>query len=370
LTARPIPGAVDAAGGAPHDSEDRRDAGTTGVRLSTEPEFINQPCLNCGDATPGRYCRACGQRKGAVRVSMRRLLADVLEDQLSINSALPRTLKALFLHPGRLTREYSNGRIAAYIAPFRLYLVASLLFFLTLSVASRTGLAEVQGSIRSTADAAATAADTVAAVIGQAAADSTASGQAVPDSTQEDTAEAAERPGGAASFGIFLSEEDMQGDSINWSEVINTGIPVLDEMIESRARSMGRMEPREAVRQLVAGFFEYAPAAMFVLLPVFALMLKLLYIRSGRFYVEHFVFALHYHAFAFLLFTAIILLPDAVRPGFLLIWLFLYLPIALKQVYQQRLLTTIVKWWTVSGVYSFMIAIGMFATAIVAFLLG
>ncbi|HUF67295.1 MAG TPA: DUF3667 domain-containing protein [Longimicrobiales bacterium] len=159
--------------------------------MSGTGDFIHEPCLNCGDTTPGRYCRACGQRKGEVRVSMGRLTAEVLEDQLSINSALPRTLAALLLHPGRLTAEYSRGRIASFIAPFRLYLVASLLFFLVASVASRLGLsaeitinggtpAETSGDTAAAADtaggggivaAAARAADSVAVGGGQAGRD-------------------------------------------------------------------------------------------------------------------------------------------------------------------------------------------------------
>lgn len=339
--------------------------------MSVQDEFIDEPCLNCGDTTPGRYCRACGQRKGEVRVSMRRLLADVLEDQLSINSTLPRTLAALFLHPGRLTREYARGRIASYIAPFRLYLVASVLFFLTLSVSSRTGMPEVDATIgRTPAASAADSTITADAADADTTAAAGAREPAAPPPTGQERAGEGRQSNDNLRFGIYFSEEDMQGDSINWSNVINTGIPVLDEMIEARARSMGRMEPEAAIRQLASSFLKHAPTAMFVLLPVFALLLKLFYVRTGRYYVEHFVFALHYHAFAFLLFTAIILLPNILRPALLLIWLVLYLPIALKRVYEQGYFLTFLKWAIISIAYSFMIGIGMFTTAIIAFLLG
>ena len=92
----------------------------------------DRPCLNCGDETPGNFCRTCGQRKVEVRVSLRRMLLEALDDQFSLNSALPRTLQALFFKPGHLTREYMEGRIARYIPPFRLYLISSVIFFLIL----------------------------------------------------------------------------------------------------------------------------------------------------------------------------------------------------------------------------------------------
>src|SRR3712207_4818772 len=104
-----------------------------------ERKTPDRPCLNCGDPTVGSFCPVCGQRKVEVHVSLHRLAMDVLDDQLSINSALPRTLAALFFRPGHLTREYMAGRIARYIPPFRLYLVSSVVFFLVLSLFSGIG---------------------------------------------------------------------------------------------------------------------------------------------------------------------------------------------------------------------------------------
>src|SRR5687768_3014809 len=50
----------------------------------------DRPCLNCGDPTVGPYCPRCGQRKVDVRVSLRRMAREALDDQLSLNSTLPR----------------------------------------------------------------------------------------------------------------------------------------------------------------------------------------------------------------------------------------------------------------------------------------
>lgn len=77
--------------------------------------------------------------------------------------------------------------------------------------------------------------------------------------------------------------------------------------------------------------------ALFLLLPVFALLLKLLYLRRGILYLSHLVFALHLHAFAFAALTAIILiaasgLPQAISTAIWL-WIFVYLFLALRRVY-------------------------------------
>src|SRR3954465_1812058 len=104
------------------------------VFRASERRTPERPCLNCGDPTPGNFCRNCGQRKVEVQVSLVRMLMEALDDQFSINSALPRTVGALLARPGRLTREYMSGRIVRYIPPFRLYLVTSVVFFLMLSL--------------------------------------------------------------------------------------------------------------------------------------------------------------------------------------------------------------------------------------------
>jgi hypothetical protein len=90
-------------------------------------------CPGCGSPATGPYCANCGQRQGERVLSVRALLRDVLEDQFSVNSALPRTLRALFFRPGLLTADYLRLRISPYVPPFRLYLVVSLLFFIVLA---------------------------------------------------------------------------------------------------------------------------------------------------------------------------------------------------------------------------------------------
>ena len=76
---------------------------------------------------------------------------------------------------------------------------------------------------------------------------------------------------------------------------------------------------------------EYAPHMVFVLLPVFALLLKLLYIRRRRYYAEHFVFALHVHAFMFVMMTLIVVLPWDILNLPILLWIAVYIWLAMKR---------------------------------------
>jgi len=113
---------------------------------------------------------------------------------------------------------------------------------------------------------------------------------------------------------------------------------------------------------------------MFLLLPVYALILKLLYNRRDWYYTEHLVFGLHTHAFVFITFTIARLLSvlsgEAVWAQALAALLILYAPfytlIAQKHVYRQRWLKTIVKSFLLGNIYGFVLFLGALVTLLLA----
>ncbi|WP_420576581.1 DUF3667 domain-containing protein [Ekhidna sp.] len=112
-------------------------------------------------------------------------------------------------------------------------------------------------------------------------------------------------------------------------------------------------EKSEEAEFLDSFFSVWFPRLFFLLLPLFALFLYILFRKPGRFYLTHFIFSVHYHAFAFVLLTVMVILIDFIFPTsvFLSQWSFfitlllleMYLLIALRKVYQQRWLTTLFK---------------------------
>jgi hypothetical protein len=299
-------------------------------------------CPNCGDATPGNYCPTCGQRRIERRVTLRRMLGEAVEDQLSLNAALPRTLKALLFHPGLLSREYVAGRIQRYIPPFRLYLVSSLLFFLVLSFATHIDEDDFIRLDVEDGDTPALPADSVAAADTLAAvADTAAVAAAALDSVQN----------------TWLDQLQFRSRSA-----------LLDSTINRRIREFREMDPRTVLRDVLSETVRRAPTAMFLLLPVFALLLKLLYVRRKRYYVEHFVFGLHTHAFSFLLLTVTLLMPD-VFDAALLLWTVVYFYVAMKRFYGQGWLKTLAKYAILSAVYGIVFSLAMLGTLLAAVLL-
>src|SRR5689334_7014125 len=87
-------------------------------------------CANCHADLSGEYCASCGQRHEPHIHTVAHFAGEAFESISHADSRLWRTLWYLFSRPGFLTREFFAGRRVAYLPPFRLYLVLSVLFFL------------------------------------------------------------------------------------------------------------------------------------------------------------------------------------------------------------------------------------------------
>jgi hypothetical protein len=102
-------------------------------------------CRNCGAALSGCFCANCGQAADIHVPSTSELIHEALEGITHSDSRLWRTLWLLWFKPGKLTQEFVAGRRAAYLPPFRLYLVLSIIFFLVASFSHpRTNVAELK----------------------------------------------------------------------------------------------------------------------------------------------------------------------------------------------------------------------------------
>ncbi len=92
-------------------------------------------CLNCGACLRGEYCHACGQRAHVHR-TISAFFHDLLHGVFHFEGKIWRTLPMLALHPGRLTRDYVDGKRASFVSPVALFLFSIFLMF---AVVSATG---------------------------------------------------------------------------------------------------------------------------------------------------------------------------------------------------------------------------------------
>ncbi|HEX8451895.1 MAG TPA: DUF3667 domain-containing protein [Longimicrobium sp.] len=299
-----------------------------------------RPCLNCGDPTVSAFCPTCGQRKVEVRVSLRRMLLELLEDQLAVNATLPRTVGALLFRPGHLTTEYVKGRIVRYVPPFRLYLVSSVLFFVLLPLAADANIIADQvardNAVQARREAAPAPANT--------------GGLPAPPPPPE-------RP--REGMDISIAYKDTAAVPA-WLKPLNRRLTRTGERLKS-------MPPGEAMRTLIAAMEENAPKGVFLMMPLFAFFLKVLYFRQKRFFVEHFVFALHVHSLAFVLSTVGMLFQFPLLLLTLGLWQLGYVFMAMKRVYGQGIVRTFTKFLALGFAYVvFGVGLGAAATMLLA----
>lgn len=95
----------------------------------TETETERTHCANCGTVMTGEFCPACGQSRKSIERSFLALAGEALGDILQWDGRFMTTYRKLFSRPGRVARDYADGKRQSYTPPVRLYLVISLIFF-------------------------------------------------------------------------------------------------------------------------------------------------------------------------------------------------------------------------------------------------
>jgi hypothetical protein len=138
----------------------------------------------------------------------------------------------------------------------------------------------------------------------------------------------------------------------------------VDDYLLKRVDRLQKMGP-EGPKVLAANMAGALPKALILLLPVFALLLKLFWRR--RYYAEHLVFALHYHAFALVLLTPAAFLPGAAGnsvTGIALLLCLVYLFLALRRVYGEGRIRTLLKFAGLVASYSILLSLGIAAAGV------
>ena len=285
---------------------------TTAANVVTTPTSLHHAagdCPNCRAVVSGNFCHECGQETVLHPPSTREFLHEFIGHYVALEGKLWKSLLFLLFRPGQLTLEYINGRRVRYIQPLRLYLTFSLIFF---AVVKYTGH------------------DEAPAQTGQGRAPAAASASAH----------------GQADKKRALVREDEPGEIAAGTAELRQGIGNVNAHWGAQADRFSNMSPDERDKVLRTAFNSYVPYAIFFMMPLFALYLKVLYLGSGRRYGEHLLFALHVNGFAFLALALLLLVPGflGIVSWGLGLWLVFYTPVAMRRVYGGARLVTGVRW--------------------------
>lgn len=287
-------------------------------------------CENCGTVLAGPYCSACGQRHHDHPVhSFRHFIREATEDATHADSRLWQTLIALLFRPGFLTREFLDGHRVRFLPPVRLYLVVSVIYFLLVGLYSQLSPPMVN---------------------------------VFPSNGQSYHLQYGRTPRHGGLGPVAQTPAQARRDCENSGT-----------FIAGRGGWLARFGPmitvsclaavgKSGAERLTRSFEHNLERAMFLLLPLLALVMKPLYLRPPRHYVEHLLFFLHNHAFLFVVLGLGVIVRMITTSSWALapldVALTIYIPIyfyrAMRRVYGQGRWLTLGKLTTLGVAYFFL----------------
>jgi len=288
-------------------------------------------CPNCGHSLQAtdNFCPQCGQRNKDIIEPVWRVIVDFLENTLNLDAKVIRTIFALLLKPGLLTKEYNIGRRVSYVPPVRLYIIMSFVFFLVFALFNNT-----------------------------------------TDKKAGSIAQPTYFPQGLNTGNAFKTNEkesnslNLTVNNIKASELKGLTEAQTDSLINVRLPKESTFE-RYMVKQLhiianqgykvfIQKFMQYVSYMMFVLMPFFGLILFAFYYKSAGYYIKCLIASIHFHSFMFLILSIYLLITEFVQipysEWFILLFPF-YLFLSIKRIFEKRIFITLVKTTLISVMY-------------------
>lgn len=344
-------------------------------------------CENCGATLTGPHCAQCGQAAIDYRRSFRHVIVDVLDSFLNWDSKFFATIGLLIVKPWKLTNDFLAGKRVRYLHPLRLYLLASILFFFAVNYGAR-GIRLQPGQIAEehraqVAEAINKGRDDIEKELDKEnltpadrkkaedalnwLSNPSPSPSATPATSSSPTtsAEAASPPPGSRTYGRvgdrpFIAFDDAKSTT------------PFERWLETRAKEkMGEHGTKMGL--FITTLFSNLPYMMFCCIPLFAFVLKVLYVRRRIFYIDHLIYALHIHTFFYTGIMLIVLATMGLNhtiPGTFADWLIAALWIAfvvqiwlsIRYVYRQGWVVSTLKFLIGGAVYGFVLLLALAAT--------
>jgi hypothetical protein len=363
-------------------------------KRKTQPEPLTH-CENCGTELRGHYCSNCGQAAVDYHRSFRHVVMDVLDSFLNWDSKFIRSIGLLLWRPGWLTNQFLEGRRVRFVHPLRLYLLVSIAFFLC---ARFVHVGDTRNIKREDMTPEARA------VFDQKMARLREKQKKHPFLTfnnnveKEPQAATATTPGATATPAEQNSPPQTQA-SATPSELDAAVNEIVDESTHPKTKNRPHIQfGNRKTTSPVGLWFEQRikeqigedgskgkafvetlrsnlSTMMLFCIPIFAFLLKILYLRQKRFYIEHLVYALNIHAFFYLAVILVVFISiglDRLIPGTPQVLLTLALSLlvlaqiflSIRRVYRQGWFMTAFKFAFGGIVYAIILFLGVIATAI------
>lgn len=366
-----------------------RRSGLFGRRKTQSPPITH--CENCGAELQGHWCAKCGQPAIDYRRSFRYVIADLLDEFLNWDSKFFATIALLLVRPWKLTNEFLAGHRVRYVHPLRLYLLASILFFfaatygiksahlqpLDLSPSTRAEIRselmkenvspEVQQKIEEALGGKPVSPEKRAVLEQQLKNESLPKeardaiqqrldyGDPTPLDARAKLEETMKDLPPEVRAKVQESFKKAQNKAVIFEADKDEKPNDMPKWLEKRAREKFG-EHGTNIQLFLVTLISNLPYMMLACIPLFACVLKLLYVRRRIFYIDHLVYALHIHAFAYVGIILLVLATiglNRVAPGAVagwiitLLWIVFLVQIflSIRRVYRQGRFISLFKFF-------------------------
>jgi Protein of unknown function (DUF3667) len=365
-------------------------------------------CENCGAQLQGHWCAKCGQPAIDYRRSFRHVIADLLNEFLNWDSKFFATMVLLLIRPWKLTNQFLAGHRVRYVHPLRLYLLASILFFfaatygiksahlqpINLSPSTRAEIRseleqenvppEVREKIEQALGGKPIASEKRAALeeqlknenLPKEARDAIQQRLHYGDPSPMDARTKLEDTIKALTPDVRTKVEESlkkaQDKAVIFEADKEEKPNDMPKWLEKRAREKFG-EHGTNIQLFLVTLMSNLPYMMLACIPLFACVLKLLYVRRHIFYIDHLIYALHIHTFAYVEIILIVLATIGLNrtvPGpiagwiIALLWIVFLVQIflSIRRVYRQGWFISIFKFFFGGFVYLIVLVAAVAAT--------
>ncbi|MDB5126086.1 DUF3667 domain-containing protein [Mucilaginibacter sp.] len=354
-------------------------------------------CLNCGTLLEGKFCHNCGQENLEMKESFGHMLNHAVSDYFHFDYQFFHTLRPLFLKPGHLTNEYLLGRRAQYLHPVKMYIFISLVFFVFVFQGNKSENKKVKNNRQSAQKGIDNAKNAIDKGI-YANTNLTAQQKKVlsekikafvPDTLakeinadmKKDSSKLKVRQTDDEDGFTIYGDDKLDKFKTHEEYVANQAkLPAdkRDNWLEAYIAKKNydwKSQGKNGKEVLIEGLKHNAPKMMFLLLPLFAVILKLAFWKNHKYYVEHIIYTIHLHCYLFLFLTLIMLL-NLILPEswdtfidwvkfFAIITIIWYIYRSLRVVYNRSRWRTVSKMVGVSIMYTIVFTVSFITILII-----
>lgn len=335
--------------------------------------------MNCGHPFSGHenFCPECGQENKGRRITFKNFVSELFSGFFNFDEKFWRTLIPLFIKPGKVSRDYIEGKRQRYTNPFRFYLAVSIIFFLLVGLSkTKERFEELSKNSKTTISKNTDKKDTdTPNLTEKQKTDSIKklvntklqkSQIIIPEEAKTQIINEIEKDSTKSIIEFNLGNRSTHSDRNTRIEKFykfhknNPEISIDDSLdslktvknftnrfLYSRVKLIhSYSKDKESREQFLLQILSYGSVAIFLLLPFFTLFLKFYYLRRKFTYVEHLIFVFHSQTVFFMLFSIVLVIEIiGFQPkiGIFTILFLLYLFIAMKKFYQQGYIKTFVK---------------------------